>query len=399
MSEEVVIVSAKRTAIGRFNGTLSGFTGKDLAAFAIKGVIEDVKEKSNGGFKVDMINYAKIGSCLERCDQLNVARVACLQAGIPNTICASTLNQVCTSAMQATIDSIMMLKGNPDMDTILVGGVEAMSAAPFVSFEARRGCGYGNRTFVDSLYMGLHAGGPLIMGLTAENIAEKYHITREEQDQVAVRSHNNAEKATKEGLFKNEIVPISIPQRKKDPIIFDKDEHFRPGQTIEQLGKLPSAFKKGGTVTAGNSSGINDGAAAILLMKKSKAEELGLKSLATFVNWGIGGCDPDYMGESPVPAVNQALKRANMPLSDIQLIELNEAFAAQYLACEKQLLLNRGITNIVGSGIGLGHPVGCTGVRIIVTLIHQMIQKNLNKGLATLCGGGGIGTATIWRRN
>ncbi|MHA1785207.1 MAG: acetyl-CoA C-acyltransferase [Candidatus Helarchaeota archaeon] len=398
MTDDVVIVSAKRTAIGRFNGTLSGFTGKDLATFVIKGILNEVKEKTSGKFTPEMIDYVKFGSCMERCDQLNVARVACLQAGIPNTICASTLNQVCTSAMQATIDSIFMIRGNPDIDIILVGGTESMSNAPFVSFEARRGCGYGNRIFIDSLYTGLHAGGDIIMGLTAENVAEKYNISREEQDEVALRSHNNAEKATKEGMFKDEIVPIEVPRRKKDPIIFDKDEHFRPGLTMDQLKRLRPAFKKDGTVTAGNASGINDGAAGILLMRKSKAEELGLTPLATFINWGIGGCDPDYMGESPVPAVKQALSRANIPLSDIQIIELNEAFAAQYLACEKQLLLNRDITNLVGSGIGLGHPVGCTGVRIIVTLIHQMMQRNLKLGMATLCGGGGIGAATLWKR-
>jgi len=284
------------------------------------------------------------------------------------------------------------------MDIILVAGVESMSNTTFQVFEARRGCGYGNRMFVDSLNLGLHAGGKIIMGLTAENPADKYNITREEQDEVALRSHNNAERATKEGLFKDEIVPISIPQRKKDPIIFDKDEHFRPGLTMDQLKRLRPAFKKDGTVTAGNASGINDGAAAVLLMKKSKAEQLGLTPMATFINWGIGGCDPDYMGESPVPAVKQALSRSKIPLSDIQIIELNEAFAAQYLACEKQLLLNRDITNLVGSGIGLGHPVGCTGIRIIVTLLHQMRKRNLNLGMATLCGGGGIGTATIWKR-
>lgn len=398
MNDEIVIVAAKRTAIGRFNGSLADFTGRDLAAFAIKGVIENAVKKSNGGFSQDMINYVRFGSCMERCDQLNVTRVACLQAGLSNTICASTINQVCTSAMQATVDAIMLIRGNPDIDIMLVGGVESMSNTTFQSFEARRGCGYGNKTFFDSLYMGLHAGGRIIMGLTAENLAEKYNITREEQDEVALRSHNNAENATNEGLFKEEIVPISIPQKKKEPIIFDKDEHFRPGQTMEQLASLPPAFKKDGTVTAGNSSGINDGAAAILLMRKSKAEELGFQPLATFINWGIGGCDPDYMGESPVPAVKQVLNRANLQLSDLELIELNEAFAAQYLTCEKLLDLNRDITNVVGSGIGLGHPVGCTGVRLIVTLLHQMIQRNLSLGMASLCGGGGIGMATIWKR-
>ncbi|MHA1299978.1 MAG: acetyl-CoA C-acyltransferase [Candidatus Helarchaeota archaeon] len=399
MSEDVVIVSAKRTAIGRFNGTIANFTGRDLLSIVIKALIKDVQDKTNGKFTADMIDYARFGSCMERCDQLNVGRVACLDAGLPFELCASTINQVCTSAMQATVDAIMLIRGNKDINIMLVGGVESMSNTTFQSFEARRGCGYGNRTFVDSLYTGLHAGGKIIMGLTAENLAEKYNITREEQDEVALRSHNNAEKATVNGVFKKEIVPITVPQRKKDPIIFDKDEHFRYGLTMEQLARLKPVFKKDGTVTAGNASGINDGAAGILVMTKNKADELGLEPLVTFVNWGIGGCDPDYMGESPVPAVKQVLKRTNMPLSDLEIIELNEAFAAQYLACEKQLKLNRDITNLVGSGIGLGHPVGCTGVRIIVTLIYQMIQRKLGLGMATLCGGGGIGMATIWKRD
>ncbi|MHA1145857.1 MAG: acetyl-CoA C-acyltransferase [Candidatus Helarchaeota archaeon] len=396
--KEIVVVEAKRTAIGRFNGTLKDFTGKDLLAIVFKDVIETIEKKTDGKFKAEMINYIKSGCCLERCDQLNVARVAALQAGIPDTVPASTLNQVCTSAMQSFIDCAMLLNTTDDMGICLVGGVEAMSNAPFVSFEARRGCGYGDRTFVDSLWRGLHAGGPEIMGITAENVAEKYNITREMQDEVALRSHHNTERATKDGFFKKEIVPVSVPQRKKDPIIFDKDEHFRPNLTIEQLQRLRPAFKKDGTVTAGNASGINDGAAAVLMMTKEKADALGLEPLATFVNWGIGTAPPSLMGISPVGAYKMVLKRTGLKLADIELIELNEAFAAQYLACEQLIGLNREITNVNGSGIGLGHPVGCTGIRVVVTLIHEMIRRNNHMGIASLCGGGGIGTAVIMKR-
>lgn len=396
--KEIVIVEAKRTAIGRFNGTIKDFTAKDLMAFVFKDVVDNAVKKSDK-FSPEMINYIRVGSCLERCDQLNVGRVAAIQAGIPDSVPASTLNQVCTSAQQSFIDCCMLINAMDDIDMCLVGGVESMSNAPFVSFEARRGCGYGSKTFVDSLWQGLHAGGKIIMGLTAENVAEKYEISREQQDEVAVRSHNNVERATTNGSFKQEIVPISVPQRKKDPIIFDKDEHFRPGLTLQQLQRLRPAFKKDGTVTAGNASGINDGAAAVLIMTREKAEELGLTPLVTFINWGIGTAHPDYMGVSPVGAFKQVLKRAEMQLSDIELIELNEAFAAQYLACEQLIGVNRDITNVNGSGIGLGHPVGCTGVRIMVTLIYEMIQRNLHLGLAGLCGGGGIGTAVILKRD
>jgi acetyl-CoA C-acetyltransferase len=234
------------------------------------------------------------------------------------------------------------------------------------------------------------------MGMTAENLAEKYNISREEQDIVALRSHNNAEAATKEGRFKEEILPVEIPQRKGNPVVFDKDEHFRPGMTMDQLAKLKPGFKKDGTVTAGNASGINDGAAAILLMSADKAKELGVEPIAKLRGYGTAGVEPELMGYGPVPATQQALKRTGLTLGDIELIELNEAFAAQYIACEKLLGLNREITNVNGSGIALGHPVGCTGARIIVSLFHEMKRRGNHLGLATLCVGGGMGQTSIW---
>jgi acetyl-CoA C-acetyltransferase len=272
-----------------------------------------------------------------------------------------------------------------------------MSNAPYYIKSARWGARLRHQEMTDSMWEGLHAGGPEIMGITAENIAEKYGISRQEQDEVALRSHNNAERATEEGRFKDEILPV-VTKKRKQEIVFDKDEHFRPGMTMEKLAKLQPSFKEGGTVTPGNSSGINDGASAVLLMSREKAEELGIAPMAKYICNGIAGVDPSLMGIGPVPATDIALKRAGMQLKDIELIELNEAFAAQYVACERELGLNREITNVNGSGIGLGHPVGCTGTRIIVTLIYEMIKRDINLGLATLCGGGGIGMSTIFER-
>jgi acetyl-CoA C-acetyltransferase len=247
------------------------------------------------------------------------------------------------------------------------------------------------------MWEGLYGGGPEVMGMTAENVAEKYGITRAEQDELALRSHHNTERATHEGRFKDEIVPVKIKKGKAEAL-FDKDEHFRPGLTMEQLAKLPPAFKEGGTVTVGNSSGLNDGAAAVVLMSLDKAKAMGIKPMAKYICSDIAAVDPSIMGVAPIPATRGALKRAKMTLGDIDLIEMNEAFAAQYLACERELGLNREITNVNGSGIGLGHPVGCTGVRIVVTLIHEMIKQNVSVGLAALCGGGGQGMASIYER-
>jgi acetyl-CoA C-acetyltransferase len=240
-------------------------------------------------------------------------------------------------------------------------------------------------------------GKPYIMGITAELIAYKHNLSREEIDEVALRSHNNVERATKEGDFKEEIVPIELPQKRgKPPVIFDKDEHFRPGMTMDDLAKLPAAFlPKIGKVTAGNASGINDGASAMLLMSAEKAKELGLKPLARIKAFGRGGCHPSIMGLSPVPAVKDLIARSGMKLQDFELIEVNEAFAAQYLGCERELGLNREITNVNGSGCGLGHPVGATGCRIMVTLLHALKKRGKTMGLATLCGGGGVSLACV----
>jgi len=393
---DVVIVSACRSAIGGFGGTLKSLTGAQIAAHVMK---EAVKRA-----KIDpaILGDVRFGCCMERCDEMNVARVAALKAGIPQEVPSCTIQRVCDSGMEAIVSGALLIQ-NGYTDAVLAGGVESMSNTPIVSFDTRWGVGSGrgytnsNHAFVDSLFQGLHAGADVVMGLTAENVTEKWKLSREAIDEVACRSHNNTENATKEGKFKEEIVPIEIPQYKKPPQIFDKDEHFRPGMTMATLAKLPPAFKKDGKVTAGNASGINDGAAALIIMAKEKAKSLGLQPLAKLVNFGIAGVDPLYMGEGPIPATKKALERAKMKLSDIELIECNEAFAATYLATEVALGWDREIANVNGSGVGLGHPVGCTGARIVVTLIHEMKRRKLNLGLATLCGGGGLGMTTIWQ--
>ena len=410
--KDVVIVSACRTAIGTFGGTLKDMIGARIAAVAMK---EAVKR---AGIDAVMIEDVRFGCCLESCNTLNVTRVGALLAGIPVSVPAVTVNRVCISGMEAVLSGAAMIQAGV-ADIILAGGVEHMSGTPYVNFEARWGCRLQDSIFVDSMIRALHCGsyvmplsddGPLksgqpfdslkgkpyIMGHTAELIAQLLDISREEMDEVALRSHNNVERATKEGNFKDEIVPIEIPQKKgKPPIIFDKDEHFRPGLTIEQLRALPSAFiPKTGKVTAGNSAGLNDGASAMIIMSADKAKELGLKPIARIRSVGRGGCHPSVMGLSPVPAVKDLLKRdKNLSLDAFELIEVNEAFAGQYLGCEKELGLKREITNVNGSGIGLGHPVGSTGCRIMVTLIHTMRKRGKTLGLATLCGGGGVSMA------
>jgi len=303
-------------------------------------------------------------------------------------------------------------------DVILAGGVEHMSGAPYAVYGARWGCRLQDHAFVDSLIHALHCGShlmphpedgpvksgmplelfkgkPYIMGQTAELVAQLLNISREEMDEVALRSHNNTERATIQGDFKEEIVPIEVPQRKGPPKVFDKDEHYRPGLTMEQLAKLPPAFvPKIGKVTAGNSSGINDGSSAMIIMSAEKAKELGLAPIARIKAIGRGACHPSVMGLSPVPAVKDLLARnKGLGLKDFELIEVNEAFASQYIGCERELGLNREITNINGSGIGLGHPVGSTGCRIMVTLLYAMKKQGKTLGLATLCGGGGVSMA------
>ena len=410
--KDIVIVSACRTAVGAFGGTLRDLNAPVIGSVAMKEAIK------RAGIEPDMIDDVRFGCCVEPVDALNAARVAALMAGIPDNITAVTINRVCTSAMEAIISGMAMIQVGM-ADIILAGGMEHMSGIPYTVPGARWGCRLQDQVFVDAMIHALHCGShliphpedgpvkegmplelfkgkPYIMGHTAEFVAQLHNISREEMDEVALRSHNNAERATKNGDFAEEIVAVEVPQKKKKPpIIFDKDEHFRPGLTMDQLAKLPPAFvPKTGKVTAGNSSGINDGSSAMVIMSADKARELGIKPLARIRATGRGACHPSVMGLSPVPAVRNLLERnPDLKLGDFELIELNEAFAAQYLGCEKELGLNREITNVNGSGIGLGHPVGSTGCRIMVTLLYAMKKRGNTLGLATLCGGGGVSMA------
>ncbi len=411
--KDVVVVSACRTAIGSFGGSLKDVIAARLASVVMKEAV------TRAGIDAGIIDDVRFGCCMDPVDTLNVTRVAALLAGIPDTVTAATVNRVCISGMEAVVSGMAMIQAGM-ADVILAGGVEHMSGAPYVSLEARWGCRLQDTAFVDAVIRALHCGshimplsddGPLksgqpfeslkgkpyIMGHTTELVAQLLNISREEMDEVALRSHNNVERATKEGDFREEIVPVEIPQKKgKPPIIFDKDEHYRPALTMEQLRSLPPAFvPKIGTVTAGNSSGLNDGASAMLIMSADKARALGLTPMARLRSVGRGACHPSVMGLSPVPAVKNLLARdPKLSLDAFELIEVNEAFAGQYLGCEKELGLRREITNVNGSGIGLGHPVGSTGCRIMVTLIHAMKKRGKTLGLATLCGGGGVSLAT-----
>jgi len=409
--KEVVIVSACRTAIGSFGGTLRDTHATTIAKTTMQAAIQ------RAGIEPAIIDDVRYGCCMEPVDALNVTRTSALLAGIPDSVPAVTINRVCISGMEAALSGMAMIQAGM-ADVILAGGVEHMSGVPYVVPAARWGCRLQDNEFVDGLIRGLHCGShiiphpedgpvnadepplsyfkgkPYIMGHTAEFIAQHLGITREESDEVALRSQNSAERATNDGSFKDEIIPMEIPRRKKDPIVFDKDEHFRPGLTMDQLQKLPPGFvPKTGIVTAGNSSGINDGSAAMVLMSAEKAAELGLKPLAKIVATGRGGCHPSVMGLSPVPAVHDLMQRSGLTIDDFELVEVNEAFAAQYIGCERELGLNRDITNVNGSGIGLGHPVGATGARIMVTLLHAMQKRGNSLGLATLCGGGGVSMA------
>ena len=391
--KEIVIAYAKRTAIGKFGGSLLPYNASKLLSFVIKDCIEST------GIDPSIISDIKAGCCLEPQEEMNVARSAALIAGVPYEVPAVTINRVCTSAMEAVRSGMVdIIAGQSEV--VLAGGVESMSNVSYYLPSARFGARLGNTELKCGLMEGLHAGSKAfappgyIMGLTAEYCAEKYGITREMQDKAACRSQNNAEEATATGRFKDEIIPIEVKTRKKT-YIYDKDEHFRPGQSMEALAKLPPAFKKDGTVTAGNSSGINDGACITLLMTKGKAEELGLTPLVKIKTIAKIGNDPKYMGMGPMYSAPLAQKQAGMEYKDIDLVECNEAFAAQYVAVAQQLNWDIEKTNVNGSGIGLGHPVGCTGARIIVTLIHEMKKRGLSYGLATLCGGGGVSEAII----
>ena len=386
---EVVIVSGARTAIGNFNGSLAGVSAVDLGVTAVKEAIK------RAGITPEMVDDTIMGCILQAGLGQGVARQVAVKSGIPVEKPAYTINMICGSGLRAVqIAAQQIISG--ECDIVVAGGTENMSAAPYLLRNARTGYRMGHGEIIDSMiydsltdvFNNYH------MGITAENLAEQYSITREEQDAFAASSQNKAEAAIKEGKFKDEIVPVVIPSKKGD-IVVDTDEFPRAGVTAEALAKLRPAFKKDGTVTAGNASGINDGAAALVVMAADKAEELGIKPLARIAGYASAGVDPSIMGIGPVKAVKKALERANLKLEDIDLIEANEAFAAQSIAVARDLGFDMNKVNVNGGAIALGHPVGASGARILVTLLYEMKRRNVKKGLATLCIGGGMGTALV----
>lgn len=394
---QVVVVCAKRSPIGNFGGVFKDISAIHLGVTVLHSMLKETR------LKPELIDEVIIGNVCGAGLGQNVARQIAIHSGIPETVPAYTVNKVCGSGMKAVSLATLMI-GSGEADIIVAGGTENMSQIPYALTDARWGARMGNKEMVDlmirdglsDIFNNYH------MGITAENLAEKYHISREEQDAFAAQSQNRTEEAQKAGRFKDEIVPFSIPQRKGEPIIVDKDEMPRAGVTVESIAKLRPAFKNDGTVTAANASGINDSSAFLLLMSVEKAKELGLKPMATFVNSASAGVDPSIMGYGPVPAIKKVLQKAGWTLQDIELAELNEAFAAQSLAVLKGLelegigKLNPEIVNVNGGAIALGHPIGASGTRIIVTLLHEMKRRQVRKGLAALCIGGGMGIATLW---
>ncbi len=391
--KEVVIVSAVRTAIGSFGGSLTKFSAAEIGAVAAKEAIK------RAGIDPAIIDEAIIGNVLGAGLGQNVGRQVALKAGLSDKSTAISVNKVCGSGIKAVTLAAQAIKSG-DADVILCGGTESMSNAPYVLPNARWGQRMGDGALVDTMIKDAlwDVFNDYHMGVTAENIAEKWGLTREMQDEFALNSQLKAEKAIKEGRFKDEIVPVEIPQRKGDPIVFDTDEFPKFGSTIEKLTKLKPAFKKGGTVTAGNASGINDGAAMFIVMSKEKAEALGIKYLATIKAYASAGLDPKIMGYGPFEATRKALSKAELTIEDVDLIEANEAFAAQSLAVAKDLNFDMSKVNVNGGAVALGHPVGASGARILTTLIHEMIKRDDKKGLATLCIGGGQGIAIVVER-
>lgn len=387
---EAVIVAAVRTAIGSFNGSLKNISAPDLGAAVIKDALKQA------GVKPDQVDEVIMGNVLQAGLGQNPARQAAMKAGLPESASSMTINKVCGSGLKAVhLAAQAIIAG--DAEIVVAGGMENMSQAPYLLKNARDGFKMGDQKLVDSMISdGLWcAFNDYHMGVTAENLCSKYEIGRSEQDEFAAASQERASKAIEDGKFKDEIVPIEIPQRKGDPIVFDTDEYPKKGTTAEKLGGLRPAFKKDGSVTAGNASGINDGAAALVVMSRAKAEELGLKPLVVIKANASAGVDPSIMGIGPVTAVKKALDKAGMSLEQMELIEANEAFAAQSLAVDRELNFNKDILNVNGGAIALGHPIGASGARILVTLIHEMKRRNAKAGLATLCIGGGQGVATV----
>ncbi|WP_203246349.1 acetyl-CoA C-acetyltransferase [Sporosarcina beigongshangi] len=393
MSTEVVIVSAVRTAIGSFLGSLKDVAATDLGATVIQEALQ------RAGVAPDSVDEVIMGNVLQAGLGQNPARQAAIKAGLSEAVPALTINKVCGSGLKAVhLARQAIIAG--DADIIVAGGMENMSQAPYLLKNGREGFKMGDQKIIDSMITdGLWcAFNDYHMGITAENLCDRYAITREEQDAFSAQSQQKAATAIEAGVFVDEIVPIAIPQRKGEPIIFDTDEYVKAGTTADKLGKLRPAFKKDGSVTAGNASGINDGAAALVIMSKAKADELGLTPLATIAANGNAGVDPAVMGIGPVQAVKKALSKANLQLADIDLIEANEAFAAQSIAIDKELGFDQEKLNVNGGAIALGHPIGASGARILVTLLHEMQRRDAKSGLATLCIGGGQGVATIVTR-
>lgn len=389
---EVVIVSAVRTAIGTFGGVFKNVTAVELGTAVVKEAI------SRANIQPDMVDEVIFGNVLQAGLGQNVARQVSIHAGIPIEKSSFVVNKVCGSGLK-TVALAAQAISNGDADIIVAGGTENMSLAPYIMPSARWGARMGNTEVIDTMvfdgltdiYSNVH------MGITAENIVTEYGFVREQLDAFAVESQRRALKAMADGRFKDEIVPYVITSKKGDTIV-DTDEYPKAGQTMESLAKLRPAFKKDGVVTAATSSGINDGAACVVVMSKEKADELGLKPLVTITSYASAGVDPQIMGTGPIPATHKALAKANLTIEDLDLIEANEAFAAQALSVVTSLNLNTDIVNVNGGAIALGHPIGASGTRILVTLIHEMVKRDSKHGLATLCIGGGQGISMIVSR-
>lgn len=391
--ENVVIVAAGRTPVGNFNGTLADLPANTLGAKVIAGLLQ------RAGLNPDQVDEVILGQVLTAGTGQNPARQAVIEAGLPIGVPAMTINKVCGSGLKAVHLAAQAIRCG-DADVIIAGGQENMSASPHVLPKSRQGVKLGDWNLVDTMMCdGLSdAFKKYAMGITAENIAEQFGIDRAEQDAFSASSQQKAEAAQKAGYFDKEIIPVEIPQRKGDPLVFKSDEFPRHGTTAESLGKLRPAFKKDGTVTAGNASGINDGAAAVIVMSESKAKALGLPILARIVAYASAGVDPSIMGTGPIPATQKCLEKAGWTVADLDLIEANEAFAAQAISVNRGLGWDLSKVNVNGGAIAIGHPIGASGARVLVSLIHEMIRRDVHKGLATLCIGGGQGVALAIER-
>jgi acetyl-CoA C-acetyltransferase len=388
--KDIVIAAAARTPVGKFGGSLKDVTAVELGVIAMKEAL------ARANVKPEEIDEVILGNVLQAAQGQNPARQVTLGGGCPVTTTATTINKVCASGVKSVAMAAQAINAD-DADIILAGGIENMSWAPYYALKSRWGARMGDFQLIDGMvYDGLtDIFNKYHMGITAENVAEKFGITREDQDRLALASQNKAEAAIKAGKFKDEIVPVLIPQRKGDPIVFDTDEHLRYGAKYEDLAKLAPAFKKNGTVTAGNASGINDGAACLVVMTADKAKERGIRPLARLVSYAAGGVDPAYMGTGPIPAVQKALAKAGLNALDLDLIEANEAFASQAISVNRHFGWDMDRVNVNGGAIALGHPIGASGARILTTLLYEMKKRQSKYGLATLCIGGGQGFAMI----